>query len=158
MSVRTLPKERSLRHFVFNPFDELSREELSVAGVGLSERPGHRCSGEHGRQREVVRAINLQPDTCHRRGTSMQYLVRALAPWVIERGARCLLIVGSGQRALNEFFPPVQGCCNPRNMRAASSLLALLPMFLLRRFSCLPPAFLLSCPRPFGRESAKLLV
>ena len=158
MSVWTLPKERSLRHLVFNPFDELSREELSVAGVGLSERPGHRCSGEHGRQREVVRAINLQPDTCHRRGTSMQYLVRALAPWVIERGARCLLIVGSGQRALNEFFPPVQGCCNPRNMRAASSLLALLPMFLLRRFSCLPPAFLLSCPRPFGRESAKLLV
>lgn len=88
---------------VFNPFDELSREELNVAGVGLLERPGHRCSGKLGRQREVVRAINLQPDICHRRGTSMQYLVRALAFAAIERGARCLLIVGSGQRALNNF-------------------------------------------------------
>ncbi len=33
----------------------------------------------------------------------MQYLVRARALWVRERGARCLLIVGSGQRALNNF-------------------------------------------------------
>lgn len=92
-----------MRLSVYNPFDELSREELNVAGVGLSERPGHRCSGKLGRQREVVRAINIQPDICHRRGTSMQYLVRARAPWVSERGARCLLIVGSGQRALNNF-------------------------------------------------------
>lgn len=92
-----------MRLSVYNPFDELSREELNVAGVGLSERPGHRCSGKLGRQREVVRAINLQPDLCHRRGTSMQGLVRARALWVAERGARCLLIVGSGQRALNNF-------------------------------------------------------
>ena len=99
-----------MRQFAYNQFDELSREELNVAGAGLPERPGHRCSGESGRQREVVRAINLQPDTCHRRGTSMQYPVRALAHVAIERGARCLLIVGSGQRALNEFPTHTPDC------------------------------------------------
>ena len=101
--MKTLPKERALKNQALRQSAELSREVVNVAGVGLSGRPGHRCSGKLGRQREAVRAVNLQPDICHRRGTSMQCLVRALALVVIERGARCLLIVGSGQRALNEF-------------------------------------------------------
>ena len=90
-----------MRLRVYPKFDELSRAKQSVAGAGSPGRPGHRCSGEFGQEREAARAVSLQPGTKHRRGTSMQYLVRALLPQgSIERGARCPRIVGCGQRAL----------------------------------------------------------
>jgi hypothetical protein len=90
-----------LRLRVYPKNDELSREMCNVAGAGLPGRPGHRCSGEFGQEREAERAVSLQPGTKHRRGTSMQYLVRALfSQESIERGARCPRIVGCGQRAL----------------------------------------------------------
>jgi hypothetical protein len=86
---------------------ELSRAKRSVAGAGLPGRPGHRCSGEFGQERVAARAVSLQPGTTHRRGTSMQYLVRALRPQgCVERGARCPRIVGCGQRALSFLSEP----------------------------------------------------
>ena len=90
-----------MRHRVNPKFDELSRATLNVAGTDLSGHPGHRGSGGEGHKREAERAVNLQPSTQHRRGTSMRYLVRALlSQGSMERGARCPRIVGCGQRAL----------------------------------------------------------
>jgi hypothetical protein len=105
-SVFRCHKERSLRLRVFPKYVELSRAKRDVTGAGLPGRPGHRCSGELGQRRHVIRAVSLQPSTNHRRGTSMQYLVRALFPQGgVERGVRCPRIVGCGQRALSFFLP-----------------------------------------------------
>jgi hypothetical protein len=94
-----------LRLRVYPKNVELSRAKRSVAGAGLPGRPGHRCAGEFGQERDAGRAVSLQLSTTHRRGTSMQYLVRALLPQGgIERGARCPRIVGCGQRALSFLF------------------------------------------------------
>ena len=93
--MKTLPKERALQK-ALRQSAELSREAVNVAGAGLSERPGHRCFGKLGRQREAVRAINIQPDICHRRGTSMHLSGSCSGP----RGhrARGALSADRGQR------------------------------------------------------------
>ena len=150
--MKTLPKERALKDKALRQSAELSREVVSVAGVGLSERPGHRCSGKPSRRREAVSAINIQPDICHRRGTSMRLSGSCSGP----RGhrARGALSADRGQRTARSeriLLTPVEfgSLTQSRLAHVCERSFGTNELFAGR----VSPV----CPRLLGRESAQLL-